>query len=182
MIEETTKAYLAGIMDGEGSIGIYIVRNGSRYATHMLQISVGMTEPQAVRLIADSYGVKTHINSRPHTNSKDRLVVTLRSDNALRLLRDIEPYMLVKKEHARIGIAFQESKINRVRDNAKGWGAGRRPLTKTEWDKRESYRLQMYALSSGQLGVDPSRRRAVAETEWRGTGHIPVREATVRTP
>jgi hypothetical protein len=179
-MDETTKAYIAGIMDSDGSIGIYVGRSQKGYGSHVLQVTVAMSDPQAVELIAGVCGVPTHVR-KGRGNSKNALTVVLRADKALQLLRDIAPYMRVKRAHANLGIAFQESKTNFIRRNRKGWGGGRDKLTDEEWSKREQFRLQMYAINSSRLGANP-KPRAVAETEWDGSFRKPKGQATVRPP
>jgi hypothetical protein len=165
-MDELTKAYMAGILDGEGSIGIYISRSGDMYCSHMLQITVKMSTPEPVDLFSEVYGAKAHWGGI-RKNSKPCKTVILRSHRAMTCLQDLLPYLRVKRKQAQIGIDFQLNKVYAPR--RKGWGAGTERITEEEWVKRESYRLQMYALNSGQLGVVVKPvARAVAETEWRG--------------
>ena len=86
-LDEPTKAYLAGIMDGEGCIGIYETISLDLYSSAILQVTVGMTVPDAVDLIAKTYGVCSFWIFRKNVKPQKR--VTLRSEKALRLLKDI---------------------------------------------------------------------------------------------
>lgn len=171
-MDTTTAAYLAGIIDGEGSIGIYIAHGGHGYGSHMLQVTVGMTDAEPVELIARLTGAATHISHGRH-NSKPRLVVACRAERARLFLLEIVPYMLVKREHALIGIEFQTTKGDFVRTGRVGVPRGRARMSEAEWQRRESYRLRIAAINSGRLGVDQNRR-AVAETEW--SGRLPGRK------
>ena len=167
-------AYLAGIIDGEGSIGIYVARGGKGYGSHVLQVTIRMNEPAyVIHLISELLGVKT-IPHPARGNSKPSRSVIVRAEKARLFLLEIHDYLLVKYDHATLGIAFQEAKTNWVRNNRKGWGVGRARMTEEEWNLRERYRIQMYLLNSG-------RSLAVAETEWKGTTKL-RREATVRPP
>ena len=170
-MSETEKAYIAGILDGEGSIGIYVARSGGGHGSHVLQVTVKMSEPAAVEFISVSCGVPIHVG-KVQGNSRPCGTVILRAGKALDLLSQCLPYMRVKKVQAEIGIEFQKAKTNWITRNRTGFRVGRARLSREEWDLREGFRVRMYAANSGRLGFIPKPLRAAATTEWEG--RLPV--------
>lgn len=164
---ETDKAYIAGIIDGEGCIGIYVARGGKGYGSHALQVVVKMSEPQAITMISETFDTPIHVGG-VRGNSRPCGTVTLRAEKALSLLQACLPYLRVKKAQAEIGIEFQLTKKNWITRNGKGFAVGRERLSQEEWDLRESFRVRMYAANSGRLGFQPKVLRAAATTEWEG--------------
>lgn len=164
---ETDKAYIAGILDGEGSIGIYVAKGGDGYGSHVLQVTVKMSEPAAVEMISAVCNVPIHVG-KVRNNSRPCGTIIIRAGKALELLTQCLPYMRVKKVQAEIGIAFQTAKANCLTRNRKGAVRGRERLSREEWDLREAFRVRMYAANSGRLGFVPKPLRAAATTEWEG--------------
>lgn len=177
-MDTTTAAYLAGIIDADGSVGIYITKSGTSYRSHALQVTLAMTVPDAVYLMAAETGSPA-VHKSQRENSKLQYAVVIRSDRASVFLQQIVPYMRVKREQALLGIEFQDAKTNWSHVGIKGgYGRGKARLTEEEWLLRETYRLRMYGLNSGRLGLVP-KSRVAAETEWRGSSKS-GRQATVR--
>ena len=95
------KAYLAGLMDGEGSFMIR-KRNAPNRTQYMPAVSIAMTDRDGIDLISSIYGGAIHIttlspghNAQPYYNwrvdSKNKIV---------NILSDILPYLRVKRTQA----------------------------------------------------------------------------------
>lgn len=101
-------AYIAGIVDGEGYVGLVkqTYGRGRRGYGYNLTVTVGMTnETLPTWLHAEFGGVLSH---RTHGgNNKDSWDWRLRGPGAKSFLELILPYLVIKKGQAEIGISFQ---------------------------------------------------------------------------
>lgn len=128
-------AYLAGILDGEGTIGIYYHEKRNSYR---VKISVVNTYKPLIDWIASVFG--GYIYQRNHMKWKTRYEWHLGEDS-IELIRSLIPFLKVKKEQAIIAVDF--------RDNFK------------EKDKRFDFYLKMKELNSGisaRLAATTKRR------------------------
>lgn len=106
-----SNAYAAGLFDGEGSIiisarGSRIKSNSQRSIYYHLSISIANTHHgimEYLRLYYDGL-----INNGRVTNGKPIWFWTLHSRNAASFLDNILPYLIIKKEEAKIAIEFQD--------------------------------------------------------------------------
>ena len=103
MVEETVKAYIAGIIDADGSIGIY--RAGMNY---FAKVTVTMAEIEAVDLIHEMYGGTIHV--RPQVGDRRVMkVLSLAYNRARIVLEDILPYLRVKRQQAVLAIEVHKT-------------------------------------------------------------------------
>jgi hypothetical protein len=103
-------AWLAGIIDGEGSI--FVMRqprkDRERGINYILRISVDSTDPfmaPACKTIAGGCSIQQSSDRRE--NCSDRLKWQVNGKQAVRVLEAILPYMRVKKEQAALAVDFQ---------------------------------------------------------------------------
>lgn len=124
-------AYLAGIIDGEGTINL------TKYTVNGVpQITIYNTDLRLLRWIENNFG--GHINlghAKPRTK-KRKLGYKLRifGDKAVNILRMVHPYLLLKKEHAELVILWKLIKGQGVQRDIKG---KYRRLTDGEKKQRE---------------------------------------------
>lgn len=97
-------AYLAGILDGEGCITIFHEKKFK--TTYILSVVVAMRCPTVVKLFASEFGGSLCLRG------SGVLAWTIRSNKAMHMLRQLLPYLVVKKKQAEVGIAFQSNKKN----------------------------------------------------------------------
>lgn len=105
---ESDIAYVAGIIDGEGCIGIY--RASRARSGHSLLIKVSMTEPHAIQLLIDSFGARAN----PYTNKFGvvyRAVYT--GERAYKFLQLIVKYLRVKRAQAEAAMEFYTACMGR---------------------------------------------------------------------
>jgi len=95
------QAYFAGIFDGEGCIGF----NGSN--RNSLSVVIGMTDPQALGLLWREYP-KGHLYLRPNAQTPWRpcFIFRLNHHYAYDFLRDTLPFVMVKREQAKVALAY----------------------------------------------------------------------------
>lgn len=108
-------AYIAGIIDGEGSIRInknftphliqvHHLKNPMYYA----QINLGMVSKEIPDLLKDTFGGNVREERVPNRRSIWRYSLTGRNQ-LISTLKILLPYLRVKKEHAKVAIAFCEN-------------------------------------------------------------------------
>ena len=110
-IPETIKAYLAGIVDGEGCIYMEFRRHKNKngeITTRSSRINCVVTNsnPKIMAFLSEYYNGYVRITKQQAMfHWKDRLNWTVAGKQAKRFLTDILPYLLLKKEQAEIGLA-----------------------------------------------------------------------------
>ena len=105
-MRKTDLAYAAGIIDGEGSIGIY------RQPTYLTWITVRNTNEWICQWLRFAFGgyVYTHTYKPPHLKWKDSWQWRITGSDAADFLRLILPYLRLKKPQAELAIAFQSER------------------------------------------------------------------------
>ena len=133
-LSEAELGYIAGIIDGEGCIGIHKHSdNRGRSRLHYLYVIVSNNNPDCVKFFQKRFG--GWITARQQQkNWNVNYKWGLRSERARNLLETIEPYLLLKRAQAKLGIEFDKAKI-------------RHKLTDREWKKRERFYLKMRKLN-----------------------------------
>lgn len=146
-------AYLAGLFDGEGCIQISHNKpqSGKRTEQHTLNCRVAMTNKEAVERFL-ILGGNVHIKKASLQNPKwkDQWCWTISSNKALAFLKEIMPFLILRKEEAKCGIAFQEFRKSSPYYNTQ-FGRGRMPITKQEMGRREWYRQELRRLKDSRF-------------------------------
>lgn len=99
-------AYLAGIIDGEGTVSIYKGHNTNKYGEdkvyYSIRIYVSGTDARLITWLQDTFGGKVTSRTRKNDKWRDEYKWTLAGVDAVMLLRDVEPLLLLKREQAKI--------------------------------------------------------------------------------
>lgn len=111
-MDTTTLAYLAGFVDGEGSIAINTrtYRSGGELRTGgSLRLSVHQLDPRPIRLLAETFGgsVRRH-GYRKMAEKRDLFEWHISSEQAYAAIKAMRPWLIVKDEQADLGMQFQE--------------------------------------------------------------------------
>lgn len=124
---DAQRAYLAGFMDGDGSIRVH---RGPDHHTFVL--SVGQNEPEVLELYKERYGgqVAYRRPSGPRRGSYDWRTSGVKG---MRALQDLLPFLQVKRGQAELAVWFQSIKS--------GWH--HRPLSLAERAERDSFYLAL---------------------------------------
>lgn len=137
-------AYLAGIIDGEGCITINLrhPRDG-RSIRHDLNVQCNMQNQKAILLLGQIFGGLK--NYRVKDKKSNKIVYEWRVSNrkAYECLKQLFPYLRVKKEQALLGIEFHEKCMDIKRIGKFG---GERKLTTEELEIRTKYRRKLQKL------------------------------------
>jgi len=140
------KAYLAGFFDGEGSI--FILRQKRKKLrdriTYSTKVEVSNTVKEPLELLHSNYSGTIYTHIRQSEKRKPIYIWSLSNRKAYQFLKDIKPYLIIKKAQAQIGIELQE----RVAKSHIGiW------LTPEEREKREQLRLKLKALTKRGIEI-----------------------------
>ena len=108
-------AYIAGIVDGEGSIGIAYTTN--RFT---LQVSAHNTHEELMDWLADKWDSNKYLHQYRDECWKPIYSVTLSGKRAKELLIAIAPYMIAKRDRAQLVLTFpiggEEGKPRKLSD------------------------------------------------------------------
>jgi hypothetical protein len=107
MVEPTTLAYLAGMIDGDGYITINrSVRKG--YVYHAPQVGIAGTRREPHDLAASIWGGKVTCFTPRNPAHRPQFQWTRQGEAAAEIIRAIAPYLLVKAEHAWLALHLWE--------------------------------------------------------------------------
>lgn len=137
-------AYIAGFFDGEGCVQISKCINRARQAGYRYQLECKITQKCPCPLfdsLRKEFGGWIH-----ETKQEEILNYRLYAQQARTFLREIVPYLRLKKEQAEAGIAFQNSLCLQ----------GRR-LSSAECQAREKAYRRLQALKPTNIARDTSR-------------------------
>ena len=145
---ETDKAYIAGIIDGEGTIGIWKnhqgLQPGRRTPSFVLRVRVKMTTEFIVRWLHSSCGGRFYTTNKVQENHKPIYDWSIAGREAVKFLKEIYPYLKLKGPQAELAFKFVDTM-----QWTQGWMA--KPLTKEVVEKRENLRSQMLILNKRGL-------------------------------
>lgn len=130
-------SYFAAIVDGEGTIGIK--RSKRRYH---ISLYVKNTSKELMDYLKDNYaGTVYGPYESKEENWKDKFLWECSGKEAIKLIKQIEPYLVIKQEQAELAIAAWKDIFKNNYHN----GADRIP--KYAIDKREEYYQEMKKLN-----------------------------------
>ena len=104
----TSWAYIAGFLDGDGSIFFQLIRKRDYRLGFQIRSSVAFyqrTDNERILLWLKERLVSGSIRRR-RTGISDYTIVDV--SEVRRLLRELQPYVLLKKEHVRLGLEILE--------------------------------------------------------------------------
>lgn len=106
LVSEVEKAYVAGLIDGEGHISI-LKHFHLKHNVHSFRLRVGLTntDGDTVHWFNSIFGGKL-ISRKTKSYYKTRYDCTLYSAHAGKFLEEIFPYLKIKRQRAAIAIHF----------------------------------------------------------------------------
>lgn len=108
VLSEAESAYIAGFVDGEGSILLYLRRD-----TASLRLSISNTKRHVLEWISERTGLGSII-TREHENLKHATSHNwqVNSEGAESVIEQIRPYMIIKTRQADLGLTVQSKLRN----------------------------------------------------------------------
>lgn len=104
-LPETEKAYLAGIIDGEGCITINRRAVKGRAPVYHLYVSIANTSPALKKWLDERFPERTYLHIIKRKNPKHREGwnwVLSGNRQVMVFLREIAPYLVIKREQAEL--------------------------------------------------------------------------------
>ena len=108
-LSDTDVAYLAGLIDGEGSV--YVMKH--RDKTFYPAISIIMTHEGVIAWVASRFGLQYSRSSARQENWADQWAVRLHGVRVQNLCRRMLPYLKVKRRQAELLLEFPGRSTNR---------------------------------------------------------------------
>ena len=114
----TEISYMAGVVDSDGCISIGKMKGhynkAQRRVTprYVLALIVTNTSPDLMNWLVEKFGGRMKARKRVKPNHKTTWNWVIDHGKALHALRLIKPYLIIKKEQAKIGIDFIEKWIS----------------------------------------------------------------------
>jgi hypothetical protein len=106
-VDALRAAYFAGFFDGEGSISITFQQPPGRRRTHVLQVAAGQCDRAAIEAMRDAFGGRVYPRrSEPGRRPFWHWIASAAVAEAA--LREMLPYLVVKREQATLALRFRE--------------------------------------------------------------------------
>jgi hypothetical protein len=145
-------AYLAGVIDGDGTIVIGKTRSRAKsgifYPRYDLRVAVYNTDERLMLWIEERFGghVYTVRRNKPLPNRRVAYKWTLGQRQAAILLKQVRPYLVIKAAQSDLALKFQESKMSA--------NAGRKGGVPAEIEaQRAEWMLGMKLLNGGTHAI-----------------------------
>ena len=120
MIEPTTLAYLAGMIDGDGYITITRSTRGSK-DYFGAQVGIAGTRREPHDLAASLFGGKVSCYQPTNPDHRAQFQWQRMGKAAVPVIEGILPYLLIKKEHALLALELQEHAAEVTSPNPFPW-------------------------------------------------------------
>jgi hypothetical protein len=113
-MKETQKSYMAGFVDGEGTIYVDYRRTKKNFPSLHYQLSVFSTNLPILELLHQEWGgnLRKYAKSRS-IKHKQIYSIYWGSDKCLPVIKAIYPYLRIKKRHAEIIMELSKLKCER---------------------------------------------------------------------
>lgn len=129
MTKQNVAVYFAGILDGDGTIGVKRRREGPyEYA---LYISICNNSEDLMRFLVKNIGGRYRLDGRKDSKYKKAYVWTIGNKNVLPILEECVEFSIVKRKHINLAIEY----INTL-------GNGKIILTSEILDKRNDIYIE----------------------------------------
>ena len=147
-MKETTKAYLAGIIDGEGCITIsrYMRKRNCRTPIYELRLIITMTHKPTIDFVSNNmpYGSSCFLRPNKVSSRKPSWKWVVTNSFATKILKTLLPYLITKHNQALLAIEF-------IRRRGNGRKLGSKPCPYDMVKKREQFFMKMSELNKKGL-------------------------------
>lgn len=115
MTKKEALAYIAGLIDGEGYVGI-VKRSPGKNKMHnpkyTTRVAISMTRKEPLEFVRKFFGVnktkfRIKYKHRPLLNHKDCYCLDVENEDALRICKCVLPFLLIKNKQAKIVIGLR---------------------------------------------------------------------------
>ena len=134
MVPIEVATYAAGLIDGEGYIGVSVAKPGGPRITpsYRIRVKIAMCERGAIDYMMEQFG-GTHIYNQRRSNPKHRPLLewTVTGGRAALLLASVEPHLKVKRKQAQLALEL----FRRVKATKTTPKRGQRGIQRTALDE-----------------------------------------------
>jgi hypothetical protein len=144
--EAVLVGYLAGILDGEGSVSLKKSNANKHRKTPQYEgaVTMGMVYKEIIDLFVQRYGGAVRIERVPNRQPIYRYA-KVGTQGVLAILEELTPYLIEKRERAELLMEYYKSIDNTRFRNALGHTL---PMSEQELFKREDFYLRMKELNA----------------------------------
>lgn len=107
------KSYIAGMIDGDGTISV----KGQKYEV-TLYVSINQCDPRPLFALQHMYGGEIEFKKTRKENTRDQYSYRIKNTYCLNILRDILPFLILKRTRAQHALQFIEN-LSKGLDNNK---------------------------------------------------------------
>lgn len=110
-LQDTDLAYLAGLLDGEGSYGIFRDKTGPNTVVWRPKITISMTDEEVIDFVATTWGTTRHKVKRKqyNPNHNEQYVTIISGKKAIAFSEAIRPYVRLKVRQIDLFSRFGET-------------------------------------------------------------------------
>ena len=141
--------WLAGIIDGEGSISIHRMNEKETIGgiRHRLDLSIVNTNKDMILLIQSWFGGSFWIKNKKDTNPNHKTCYRWRIEGlrSVPIIKMVYPYLVIKKSQATIALEFSKTLRSIFSDT-------RNPITNDVLDKRQNLHVQIKSINQMSRG------------------------------
>src|SRR5690348_6559177 len=113
MVDPNDLSYMAGFFDGEGTVGIKFIKSSRKVPLHSPYVTVSQVTPGVLRWMREYFGGSIYLKP-PSAKGQGIWCWQLSQRLAINFLKEIQPYLRIKKAEAELVIeAFQERVVNK---------------------------------------------------------------------
>lgn len=133
-ITDCDLGYAAGIIDGEGHIGLSIAKGSTGNDCYYARLTVHMKDPQAITFLCNLFEQKLRYSTM---NGKKYYSFYCNSDKLKLVLSLLIPYLKVKREVAKVVFSFLEISHKQIPIRKNGKFRGSMPVPQEVIDARK---------------------------------------------
>ncbi len=138
----TKKAYVAGIFDGEGSVSLRKnKRKNRKHCSYFIDVAIWNSSEELINEVKSLYGGFKSTRIDKKGRRKVYYAWRAASNIAMSFLRDVYPFLIVKKERAEIAMEFQDM-IQREKQSR-----SKKSLSDQELEERERFYQKLKSLN-----------------------------------
>lgn len=128
--------YLAGIIDGEGNIGI-VKRESDRNESYSVRLSVYSTNRELINSLNKEWGGTIVVRKPRKKEHAESYTLVWSHKKAVEIINSVSPFLIIKKEQAMIAVNFQSFVKS----------TGRAGLSKNTLIKMREFKEQLHKLN-----------------------------------
>ena len=141
ILTETEKAYLAGIFDGEGSVGYYLKK---KTGYHRAQIAIYNSNPSIMQWLREKVGYGSISTSKASKYTNWAWICNSKPQ-VIEILKSIQSYLIIKADQVDLLLEFLDAE-----QKDRGVGSGKR-LSKEEIASRNELQDRLKLLKTSNF-------------------------------